>query len=49
MPMRKMGKTTDIEEGVVVSSGVEEGEQCSDTVGFNYKPEADSKSEQPSG
>ena len=33
-----MGKMTDIGVGVVVSSGVEEGEQCSDTVGFNYKP-----------
>ena len=44
-----MGQMTDIGEEVVVSSGVEEGEQCSDTVGFNYKPEADSKSGQLSG
>ena len=36
MPVRKMGKMTDIGEGVVVSSGVEEGEQCNDTVMPTY-------------
>ena len=45
MPMRKMGEMTDKGEGVVASGGVEE-EQCNDTAGLTYEPEADSKSGQ---
>ena len=45
MPMRKMGEMTDKGEGVVASGGVEE-EQCDDTAGLTYEPEADSKSGQ---
>ena len=48
MPMKKMGKMTDKGEGVVESGGVEEEEQYDDTVGFKYKPKADSESWQPS-
>ena len=45
MPMRKMGEMTDKGKGGVASGGVEE-EQCDDTAGLIYEPEADSKSRQ---
>ena len=47
MPMKKkVGKTTDIGEGVVGSGGVEEGEQYDDIVMPTYEPKADSESGQ---
>ena len=46
IPMRKMGKTTDIGEGVVRSGGMEEGEQYDDIVMPTYEPMADSESGQ---
>ena len=48
MPMKKMGKMAYKGEGVVESGGVEEEEQYDDTVGFKYKPKADSEPWQPS-
>ena len=44
MPMKKMGKMTDTEKGVVESGGVEEEEQYDDAVGLRYEPKADSES-----
>ena len=46
MPMRKMGKMTNIGEGVVRSGGVEEGEQYDDIVMPTYEPKTDSESGQ---
>ena len=46
IPMRKMGKTTGKEEGVVGSGGMEEGEQYDDIVRPTYEPMADSESGQ---
>ena len=47
MPMKKkVGKTTDIGEGVIGSGGVEEGEQYDDIVRPTYEPKADSESGQ---
>ena len=48
MPVKKEGKVTDKEEGVVESGGVEEEEQYDDTVEPRYEPKADSKSGQQS-
>ena len=48
MPMKKMGKMTDTEKGVVESGGVEEEEQYDDAVGLRYEPKADSESGQQS-
>ena len=42
MMKKKVGKTTDIGEGMVGSGGVEEGEQYDDIVRPTYEPKADS-------
>ena len=46
MPMRKIGKMTDIGEGAVKIGGVVEGEQYDDIVRPTYEPKAASESDQ---
>ena len=48
MPMKKKGKMTDEEEGKVVSSGAEKGDEYDDAAGLKYEPKADSESQQQS-